>query len=909
MKKNKILIKILIIFMTLVSSIKAQKTILLENPDITYNIGSDVEILIDSTGLMSLDDIISLENSKKFKPNLSSNFHYSQSVYWVRLKVSNISKHKDWLLCNLNNNPNLINFYYPVKNKTYKSVKTGILKSFDTRDIDYRKFVFHLNIIQGKEYIYYLRVDSRTIFPLDITIWSDKTFDNNIRLDYVLLGIFYGILLFILSYNVLLLFVHKANEHIYYVLFLISCILLFLSIDGLLQINISSYFIKGRILPLIPTLCFIFFVVFSAFLLNVRETLPKIYISLIWILIIYCLFFILLLFINHYLIYIGLFFFFAITLIFLIIISIISNFSENYSIQYYMISLVGFILGILIFGLQQMDFIPQNIITNNFHKFGFIWLTLFISIAYADQLKLGVKNVNKDYRDLRKKHNKLKAIVKLHSSELVKAQTAAQIANNTKSEFLANISHELRTPLNAIIGYAELLASEVSGDKQNHYVDSIKISGKNLLTIINDILDLSKIEAGQMELKYTQVNIHELCTEVQQIFDVKLKAKHLDLQIDVEPHLPDAIILDKIRIRQVLMNLVGNAIKFTKEGYIKLSIHKEYKDKEYSKLDLIITVEDTGVGIPENHLNKIFQSFEQEDGKAAIQFSGAGLGLTISKRMVEMMNGILSVNSVMGEGSVFKIILYDVAISSKKVIHEREKKYDINNISFNNASILVVDDIESNREVLHELLEKMHAKVSLAENGQEAIVVAEMNQPDVILMDIIMPVMDGLESTLYLKQNKLTKEIPIIALTASMEEDTPGNLIKQGFNGFLGKPLNVQNLIEELTRFIKLIDLSKVDIQDQETDNMLQKENKQSTNLMDIINNEIIPAISLLQNTDKMDEVIQFAYKLKNTGIKVSIPFFSASAENLLEAAQEYDVVTIKKIIDDLSEKIKTLLL
>jgi len=246
---------------------------------------------------------------------------------------------------------------------------------------------------------------------------------------------------------------------------------------------------------------------------------------------------------------------------------------------------------------------------------------------------------------------------------LKQAKEVAEAANRAKSEFLANMSHEIRTPLNAIIGFSELLSSLITEKKHKSYLSSIQIAGKTLLTLINDILDLSKIEAERLSIQSEPINPILILTELEQIFAVKIAEKRLEFIVDIDKDLPPTLVLDQTRLRQVLFNLLGNAIKFTEQGYIKLSAHKKRSQENDSrKVDLIIAVADTGIGIPEDQQDIIFESFQQQDGQSTRKYGGTGLGLAITKRLVEMMNGQISVRSQEDQGSEFEITLRDVEV-------------------------------------------------------------------------------------------------------------------------------------------------------------------------------------------------------------------------------------------------------
>ncbi|RJQ65681.1 MAG: response regulator [Desulfobacteraceae bacterium] len=383
------------------------------------------------------------------------------------------------------------------------------------------------------------------------------------------------------------------------------------------------------------------------------------------------------------------------------------------------------------------------------------------------------------------------------------AKEEAESANKAKSEFLANISHEIRTPMNAVLGFADLLNSLVTDKKQKSYLASISGSGKSLLNLINGILDLSKIEAGKMELEYEPVDPHAIFNEIHHIFALQASDKKLDFTITLAEGIPDCLVLDEVRLKQILFNLIGNAVKFTEKGFVRTNVEKRDPSDGRSTIDLLITVEDSGIGIPAQYHEEIFEAFKQKDGQSTKRFGGTGLGLSITKRLVEMMGGTISVQSEEGLGSRFDIILPGVPVGQTETKDTINDVFNPEDIVFEKATVLIVDDLTSNRLLIKEYLGQTQVTSLEAENGEDAVRLAKDHVPDVILMDLRMPVLSGTEAMQRIGMDKDTSAIPVIALTASGMQEEKEKMMQAGFAGYLTKPIPKAVLFQELTRFLR----------------------------------------------------------------------------------------------------------
>ncbi|MFH0824499.1 MAG: response regulator [Pseudomonadota bacterium] len=769
---------------------------------------SDIEVYEDRSGSESIETV----QSKEFRRSLRAipSFGQTRSVYWFRLSLKNASPEPGIFYLRIENQwLDLIDFFVRSEGEIgFERYRSGARVAFKDEVPGIRGPALQLRFAAEETKTVFVRVQSNTAVRVPILFLSEEAYRRG-RPDISFLeGLFYGILGFLIIYNLFAWSILKQRAYIYYILLLVFLCFFQLAWDDLIP-RLSPFTSPETVLHLCTSafalvrICNILFI--SSFM-DARRKYPLIYRLLDFLLMI-AVALAVLYFVDFYVgNYLMKMFVPILACILTSILAFMWYRGETHARYLFMAHLPFPLVGVVVVASLE-GVLPFHPLLHQLPKAAYLWQAVFYSLSLADKfavMQQGFRGmlehtVAERSAELMSANRELQREIherKRTEDELRVAKEAAESGVRAKTRFLANMSHEIRTPLGGVIGMAELALNTQLTDEQREYVESVRTSADALLNLINDILDFSKIEAGKLHLQKLDFGLRNAIAEAMAMVATQAQAKSLELVYRIRPNIPDAVVGDPGRLRQILVNLVANAVKFTDKG--EVAVFVEMKSRIAKEVRLHFCVADTGIGIPEGKIESIFDAFEQADGSTSRKYGGTGLGLSISLELVHRMGGSIWVESTVRRGAKFH---FEVELGLQGA--DSDVSGDDHIAELKGLRILVVDDNETNREMLREILEYWGMRPTIVAGGAAAAVVAaaadkEGRPLSLVLAAGTMPEMDGFELARRLT-GLSTGEVHVIMMLSSVYErtDTPCGS-DTGIAAYLPKPINQAELLHTL---------------------------------------------------------------------------------------------------------------
>ena len=773
-----------------------------------FSLSRNISVLEDPGRELIYADVWKPVIAAKFKADKNSSealtFGYSKSAFWLRFTLKNTSDHDLERMLEIDYaRLSVVEFYQANEKGEYQSVITGNLLPSSTRAYRNKNFVFPILLPAHSEQVVHLRFMSSASIIVPARLWMPREFHLYERDDYVGQTWYFGIATAMVLFNLLLFFALRDSIYLLYVSFVT-----FMSLSMAAQNGLAKEFLwpdatgwSDLSTSIGYGMSFVALLIFMRRMLHTRELIPRYDLFLKGVIGVH------LVFLLGFVVSLPTFLkssavLFLASAFLILATGIYCSVRGQRSAFFFLAAFSMLVVGIVIRVLMNFGLLPSNFFTMNALQFGSAIEMLLLALALADRFNEVRRDKEKAQEDALNVQQRLIEDLRESERELAHSRDAAEAANRAKSAFLANMSHEIRTPMNGIIGMASLMRRGSISQKQTEQLNKINTAAEHLLGTINDILDISKIEAGKLVVEQAHVNINVLMSNITSILSEPAKAKGITLKVQ-SVNLPTDLYGDPMRLQQALLNYATNAIKFTDKGTVTLRVSRH--DESDESVLLRFEVEDTGIGIPRAAMSQLFRAFEQADNSTTRKYGGTGLGLTITRRLAKLMGGAAGVESTEGFGSTFWFTaklakISDGSISS--VVAASSEAEAIIRERYKGTRVLVVDDEPLNREIAEEQLKEAGLTVDTAEDGAEAIVKVQKANYAAILMDMQMPEIDGLDATRQIRVIPGYELTPIIAITGNAFSDDKARCLAAGMNDFLTKPVYPDVLFSTLLKWL-----------------------------------------------------------------------------------------------------------